>query len=155
MYILVCGYPPFYGEDGPGQQASLLAMVKEGKIEFLDEEWSDVSKECKDLILAMCNKDSSARPSCVELLQHPWLGGSAPTVEIRGATARLKKWNAKRKFKAAIKALIVGRRLQSVMTAMRVERMVRELTSGKSIDDLVMINTMFQAAAAETGSDMI
>ena len=32
-----------------------------------------MSKECKDLILAMCNKDSSARPSCVELLQHPWL----------------------------------------------------------------------------------
>jgi serine/threonine protein kinase len=153
MYILVCGYPPFFGDEGRDQQAQLLQMVKAGKIDFPAEEWGDVSAECTNLILSMCNKDSAARPTCEQLLRDPWLAGSAPTIELNGAKNRLKKWNARRKFKAAIKALIVGKRLQSMMSAMRVERMVRDLTIGKTIDDLVRMNLVFQAAANETGSD--
>jgi serine/threonine protein kinase len=136
MYILVCGYPPFYGEE----QSEILAMVKAGELDFPDEEWSNVSQECKDLILKMCNRNSAERPSCKELAEEPWLSGQASSAPLEGATVRLKKWNAKRKFKAAIKALVVGQRLAGVMAALRVERMVRELTTDKELDDLVQLN---------------
>jgi len=145
MYILVCGYPPFYGEE----QSEILAMVKAGEIDFPDEEWGNVSQECKDLITTMCNKDSSKRPDCDSLQKEPWLGGAAPSEPLVGATARLRKWNAKRKFKAAIKALVVGQRLAGVMAALRVERMVREVTQDKGLEDLIALNSKF----AENGAD--
>jgi len=145
MYILVCGYPPFYGDE----QSEILAMVKAGEIDFPEEEWGNVSEECKGLILKMCNKDSGARPTCEQLKMEPWLSGSASAAPLAGATARLKKWNAKRKFKAAIKALIVGQRLAGVMTALRVERMVRDLTQGKTLEDLRALNVKFRAASGD------
>ena len=145
MYILVCGYPPFYGEE----QSEILAMVKAGEIDFPDEEWGNVSQECKDLITKMCNKDSSKRPDCEALQSEPWLGGAAPSEPLVGGITRLKKWNAKRKFKAAIKALVVGQRLAGVMAALRVERMVREVTQGKGLEDLVALNSKFAENAVD------
>ena len=46
LYILLCGYPPFYGED---DQEILRAVVK-GEFEFEGEEWMEVSDQAKDLI---------------------------------------------------------------------------------------------------------
>jgi Ca2+-binding EF-hand superfamily protein len=140
MYILVCGYPPFYGDE----QAEILKMVKDAQIDFPDEEWSNVSQDCKDLIMKMCNKDSAERPTCEELMEEPWLTGGASREELSGAAKRLRKWNAKRKFKAAIRGLVVGQRLAGVMAALRVERMVRELTQGKEFEDLSVLDEGFK-----------
>jgi serine/threonine protein kinase len=140
MYILVCGYPPFYGDE----QQEILAMVKAGAIDFPEEEWGNVSQECKDLILKMCSKDSSQRPTCDELMQETWLTGGASETALTGGVKRLKKWNAKRKFKAAIRGLVVGQRLAAVMAALRVERMVRELTTDKDLDDLSALDESFK-----------
>ena len=46
LYILLCGYPPFYGDD----DMEVLQMVQKGKFDFDGEEWDDISKEAKDLI---------------------------------------------------------------------------------------------------------
>merc|ERR1711871_556352 len=140
MYILVCGYPPFYGDE----QSEILSMVKDGMIDFPQEEWGTVSKECMDLIKKMCNKDSARRPTCEDLMQEPWLTGGASVEALEGATKRLKKWNAKRKFKAAIRGLVVGQRLASVMAALRVERMVRELTEGRTLSELSTLDESFK-----------
>ena len=46
LYILLCGYPPFYGDD----DREILEMVAKGKFDFDGEEWDEISKEAKDLI---------------------------------------------------------------------------------------------------------
>ncbi len=46
LYILLCGYPPFYGDD----DQEILLMVTKGKFDFDGDEWNDISKEAKDLI---------------------------------------------------------------------------------------------------------
>jgi calcium-dependent protein kinase len=52
LYILLCGYPPFYGED----DQEILRAVQKGVFDFNGEEWDDVSKEAKDLIKKLITK---------------------------------------------------------------------------------------------------
>lgn len=46
LYILLCGYPPFYGENNQ----EILQMVQTGRFEFDGEEWDDIDNSAKDLI---------------------------------------------------------------------------------------------------------
>lgn len=49
LYILLCGYPPFYGESNK----QILEAVKQGKLDFSGAEWRDKSKESTELIQKM------------------------------------------------------------------------------------------------------
>jgi serine/threonine protein kinase len=46
LYCLLCGYPPFFGEDN----VETLALVQKGIFNFDPEDWQDVSKSAKDLV---------------------------------------------------------------------------------------------------------
>ena len=52
LYILLCGYPPFYGDD----DQEILKMVQKGVFDFDGEEWEDVSNDAKDLIKKLITK---------------------------------------------------------------------------------------------------
>jgi calcium-dependent protein kinase len=67
LYILLCGYPPFYGDD----DLEILQMVQKGKFDFDGEEWEEISKEAKDLIKKLICKPEK-RLSAEEALQHKW-----------------------------------------------------------------------------------
>ena len=68
LYILLCGYPPFYGDDND----EILNMVKKGKFDFDGEEWDDVSEDAKDLINKLITKPER-RLTAEEALQHKWI----------------------------------------------------------------------------------
>ena len=57
MYILLCGYPPFYEENNE----KLFEMIKKGKVEFPSPEWNNISENAKDLILNLLNLDPKKR----------------------------------------------------------------------------------------------
>lgn len=67
LYILLCGYPPFYGDD----DQEILQMVAKGKYDFDGEEWDDISKEAKDLIKKLICKPER-RLTASEALDHKW-----------------------------------------------------------------------------------
>jgi len=46
LYILLCGYPPFYGSN----EKEVMRMISKGKFDFDGEEWRVVSNNAKDLI---------------------------------------------------------------------------------------------------------
>ena len=46
LYILLCGYPPFFGDDNN----EILQMVSRGEFDFDGEEWDDIDAQAKDLI---------------------------------------------------------------------------------------------------------
>jgi len=68
LYILLCGYPPFYGNT----DAQILEAVKKGYYDFSSPEWKDVSESAKDLIKKMlCKPDKRLKADAV--LRHPWM----------------------------------------------------------------------------------
>lgn len=68
MYILLCGYPPFNGED----DSEILAKIKVGKFSFPEEEWEGVSSAAKDLISKILT-NAKDRLNAGEALDHPWI----------------------------------------------------------------------------------
>jgi calcium-dependent protein kinase len=68
LYILLCGYPPFYGDDNK----EILEMVQKGEFDFDGEEWDDVSSEAKDLIKKLICKPER-RLTAQEALNHKWV----------------------------------------------------------------------------------
>ncbi|TYZ68308.1 hypothetical protein PybrP1_012859 [[Pythium] brassicae (nom. inval.)] len=98
-YILLCGYPPFHHEN----QGLLFRKIKAGHFEFDAPYWDNVSAEAKDLIAKMLVVNPAARWSAAQLLEHTWIAGSnVNTVELTGVLIELRKFNARRKFKAAV-----------------------------------------------------
>jgi calcium-dependent protein kinase len=68
LYILLCGYPPFYGDD----DQEILRAVLRGQFEFEGEEWLEVSDAAKDLIRRLICKPER-RLSAEESLKHEWI----------------------------------------------------------------------------------
>ncbi|SBT76869.1 calcium-dependent protein kinase 3, putative [Plasmodium ovale] len=68
LYILLCGYPPFYGES----DHEILSMVKKGKFNFKGKEWNNITDEAKDLIKRCLTMDPMKRISASDALKHPW-----------------------------------------------------------------------------------
>jgi len=68
-YILLCGYPPFYG-DNP---AELCQKIVAGKYTFPDPEWTYISDRAKDFVRKCLTLDASIRPTSAQIMEHPWL----------------------------------------------------------------------------------
>jgi calcium-dependent protein kinase len=68
-YILLCGYPPFYGES----DTQIFESVKVGKFDFPSPEWDEISQSAKDFVLIMLKKSPMDRPTAAAALKHRWL----------------------------------------------------------------------------------
>jgi len=65
MFILLCGYPPFYGETDYEISQSIL---KED-VDFEDEDWEHVNDEVKSVVSGLLRKDPSKRLTTDSVLQ--------------------------------------------------------------------------------------
>jgi len=54
-----------------GDQAELFQVIMKGKFEF-NENWEGISKEAKDLVRHLLEKDPTQRYSMSEVKEHPW-----------------------------------------------------------------------------------
>jgi calcium-dependent protein kinase len=68
LYILLCGYPPFNGND----YKEIYHAIQFTEPDFSGEEWNDVSEKGKNLIKVLLVKDQNKRISAKEALNHPW-----------------------------------------------------------------------------------
>lgn len=68
-YILLCGYPPFYGEN----DKDIFNSVKTGRFDFPNSEWDDISSSAKDFITALLKLIPSERLTAKQALNHPWI----------------------------------------------------------------------------------
>jgi calcium-dependent protein kinase len=97
-YILMCGYPPFYGDSDD----EILRRVRSGRFDFPSPDWDNISSHGKDFISKMLTLDPAKRPSAAEMQEHPWIHDHAakPTGSItRDIAGKMKSFSAASKLK--------------------------------------------------------
>ncbi|KAL6661024.1 hypothetical protein ACP70R_000408 [Stipagrostis hirtigluma subsp. patula] len=98
LYILLCGVPPFWGDN----DEKIAQAILRGGIDFSREPWPRVSASAKDLVRRMLDPNPSTRLTARQVLEHPWLknADTAPNVSLGDAVrARLQQFSAMNKFK--------------------------------------------------------
>ncbi|CAG9759465.1 unnamed protein product [Ceutorhynchus assimilis] len=122
-YILLSGYPPFYGKCGGdcgwerGEncnacQALLFHSIQESEYDFPDAEWGNISSEAKDLIANLLIKDARKRLSAQQVLQHPWLKCASDAAPLVTPSVIKKNNSARELSQFAESAMAVNRVVQ-------------------------------------------
>lgn len=70
-YVLLCGFPPFLSPEN--NQDELFDQILQGKYEFAEPYWDDVSECARDLITKMLEVDLTARLTAKQVMNHPWI----------------------------------------------------------------------------------
>lgn len=113
VYILLGGYPPFIEQN----QRELFRKIRKGQYEFHEEYWGQVSDDAKNLIKALLTVDPDKRYTGDQALKNKWIGTDSKKLANQNLGVnldQLKKFNAKRKFKAAVKTVVAANKLQSL-----------------------------------------
>ncbi|XP_033019882.1 calcium/calmodulin-dependent protein kinase type IV isoform X2 [Lacerta agilis] len=110
-YILLCGFEPFYDERG---DQYMFKRILNCEYDFVSPWWDDVSLNAKDLVKKLIVLDPKKRLTTFQALQHPWVTGKAANfAHMDTAQKKLQEFNARRKLKAAVKAVVASTRLGS------------------------------------------
>jgi len=94
MYILLCGYPPFYSSHGGNISAGMKRKIKAGEYKFDANDWRDVSEEAQSTIKRMLTVDPTQRITIGEILNCSWLTepASERPIDVSGLTDT-ENWN--------------------------------------------------------------
>jgi len=90
-YILLCGFPPFYGDTVP----EIFEQIMEANFDYPEEYWGSVTKEAKDFINRLLVVETSDRMSASDALKHPWLSGAAGNAKTL-TTGKMREYVAER-----------------------------------------------------------
>ncbi|KAL7837279.1 hypothetical protein SRHO_G00269900 [Serrasalmus rhombeus] len=89
MYILLCGYPPFYSNHGLAISPGMKRRIRMGQYEFPNPEWSEVSEEAKQLIRMLLKTEPTQRMTITEFMNHPWINQSMEVPQTPLHTSRV------------------------------------------------------------------
>jgi len=82
VYIMLCGRPPFYGEN----DVAVMRKITAGKYKFPKQHWGHVSEDAKSFITHLLQVNPAQRPTCAEALQHKWITGVEPVPSAKPAS---------------------------------------------------------------------
>jgi len=119
MYVVLCGYPPFYGET----DADVLAKVRLGNFSFNAADWKSVSEDAKNLIRMLLKMNPRDRYTAEQALNHVWVRNKAPKaagVALQsGLVDNLKGFRSQNKLKKAALHVIASQLGESQIKALR------------------------------------
>jgi calcium-dependent protein kinase len=110
LYILLCGRPPFGGED-----EEILDKIKKGKFDLSSDPWPKISNEAKDLIRHMLDMNPISRISAQKALSHKWFKKfkmrekvtNVHYEKLKQSIENIKKFKADNKLQQAALAFLV------------------------------------------------
>lgn len=111
LYILLCGFPPFYEEELP----ALFDQILNARFDFPSPWWDKISKEAKQLVHGLLCIDPKKRLTAEQVLEHPWVNGKASKEPLPETLSSLKKYNASRKIKKAALGIMAKNRITKAL----------------------------------------
>ena len=111
IYMLIGGYPPFQDETHRG----LFRKIRGSNFTFHKSYWNNVSMQSKQLITNLLTVDPDERLNASESLSAPWCKESDEQLSSRdlsGSIRELERFNARRAFRSAVKAVTVAAAFQ-------------------------------------------
>ncbi|EAU87161.2 CAMK/CAMK1 protein kinase [Coprinopsis cinerea okayama7 len=127
-YVLLCGYSPFRSNDAK----TLLKETTEGKVEFHERYWKNVSEEAKAFIKSLLNPNPAERPTAARALADPWLTTHAPSTAHDLSNGLRDNFNPRARWKSAIASARALNRFGSFAAAAAAAAKERELSSSDS-----------------------
>ena len=123
LYILLCGFPPFYEEELP----ALFDQILKGRYDFPSPWWDTISAGGKELVKALLTVDAKKRLDAATVMSGKgtgvwvaWLGeGGAPTKPFE--VDALKRFQGAKKLKAAAKKIMAAQKIRNLTLAAKVE----------------------------------
>lgn len=115
VYILLGGYPPFIEQN----QRELFRKIRKAQYTFHDEYWKQVSTEAKDLIRSLLTIKPHERKNATQVITaDKWMSAmdseKLAEQDLGVNLAEFKKFNAKRKFKAAVNTIMATHKITSL-----------------------------------------
>lgn len=105
MYVILCGYPPFYGET----DAEILAKVRLGNFSFNARDWKGISENAKNLVRMNLKMNPRDRFTAQQALEHAWfqgMEGLSEAVMDPSVIDRFRHFRTRTKFqKAALQVI--------------------------------------------------
>lgn len=115
LYILLGGYPPFIDNN----QRKLFRKIRKCQYEFHEEYWGHVSDEAKNLISNLLCVNTRERLTAREALQSCWIALTNDACleknDMKNNLIALRKFNGKRKFRAAVRSVMVVNKLNNFL----------------------------------------
>ncbi|BES91207.1 Map kinase-activated protein kinase [Nesidiocoris tenuis] len=91
MYILLCGFPPFFSNHGQPISPGMKKRIRTGQFDFPNPEWSNVSSDAKDLIRGMLCVDPTKRLDIHEVMSNKWIARYTEVPETPLYTGKMLK----------------------------------------------------------------
>jgi calcium/calmodulin-dependent protein kinase I len=105
LYILVAGYPPFYQED----HNEMFRAICAADYDFPSPEFDDVGDDIIEVIQGLMCVDPSKRMTCKDVLASRFMTKeNVSTVHRDAVVAKMKSYNARRRFKKGILAVQIA-----------------------------------------------
>lgn len=115
LYILLCGFPPFYEEELP----ALFDQILHARYDFPSPWWDNISTDAKDLVRKLLELDPKKRYTAGQVLQHQWVSGGKATDAELGTVKSLKKYNASRKLKKAALGIMAQQKMARALASLQ------------------------------------
>eukprot|EP01116_Phalansterium_solitarium_P006204 TRINITY_DN18505_c0_g1_i1.p1 TRINITY_DN18505_c0_g1~~TRINITY_DN18505_c0_g1_i1.p1 ORF type:complete len:291 (+),score=36.37 TRINITY_DN18505_c0_g1_i1:358-1230(+) len=136
MYILLCGFPPFYADD----DNEAFDLIIAGQYTYPSKYWDKISSAAKDLIDHLLVVDPSKRFTARQALDHPWTVSTDRSTHLGDTLVELKKFNARRKWRKGIHTIMAVGRLKAVLSARDVREEIDfgNLTLSSELSQMVL-----------------
>ena len=110
LYILLCGYPPFDGDD----DAEIMENVKGGNLLFDSEEWEEITPNAIAFIKKMLIRDPKIRITAEDAISDAWIKNNVYNNKsnlnphnLKSQFKKLKNFSAKQKLQQASVSFLV------------------------------------------------
>ena len=130
LYVLLCGFPPFQHEN----TTKLFKLIQRAEYEFPSPFWDAISSPAKDLICRLLVTKGEKRLTADQVVEHAWMSDEAHGHHLPHFAGSIKAYNARRRFRGAVRAVVSTLRMTHDLRERRASRESRDSRDSREDD---------------------